>query len=64
MRDSENANVIYRRIGNTTYKLRVHFSGEATETMEEKILRLIRSEALDKREKRGIINTATSDPAA
>ena len=58
MRDSENANVIYRRIGN------IHFSGEATETMEEKILRLIRSEALDKREKRGIINTATSDPAA
>ena len=64
MPDSENANVIYRRIGNTMYKLRVHFSGEATETMEEKILRLIRSEALDKREKRGIINTATSDPAA
>ena len=64
MPDSENANVIYRRIGTTTYKLRVHFSGKATETMEEKILLLIRAEALDKREKRGIINTATSDPAA
>ena len=35
---------IIRRIGGTTYKVRVAFSETAAETMEEKILRMIRNE--------------------
>ena len=33
---------IYRRIGSTTYKVRVHFSETAKETMNDKILHSIR----------------------
>ena len=36
-------NVMYKRIGSTTYKIRLHFKEEG-ESMEEKILRLIRYE--------------------
>ena len=35
-----------RRIGSTTYKVRVHFSDTGTETMNDKIVRLIQNEAL------------------
>lgn len=35
--------VFYRRIGSTTYKVRLHFK-DKDETMEEKILRLIQTE--------------------
>lgn len=38
--------VLYRRIGSTTYKVRVHFSDTGTETMNDKIVRLIQNEAL------------------
>ena len=34
-----------RHIGKTTYKVRVHLSETANETMEDKILRLIRNDA-------------------
>ncbi|NBI17928.1 hypothetical protein D1841_10190 [Neglecta sp. X4] len=37
---------LYRRIGSTTYKVRIHFSDTATETMNDKILRLIQRETL------------------
>ena len=37
---------ITRRIGGTTYKVRVAFSETAVETMEEKILRMIRNEGV------------------
>ena len=30
-----------RRVGNTNYKIRVHFSETGEETMEDKILRMI-----------------------
>ena len=43
---SENTVVMYRRIGSTTYKLRVHFSDTAQETMNDKILHLIQHEAV------------------
>ena len=33
-----------RHIGKTTYKVRVHLSETANETMEDKILRLIRND--------------------
>ena len=35
-----------RHIGHTTYKVRVHLSENAKETMEEKILRLIRNDGV------------------
>ena len=35
--------VIYRRIGNTIYKVRLHFQ-ESGETMEDKLLRLVQHE--------------------
>jgi hypothetical protein len=36
---------ITRRIGNTTYKVNVHFSKTSRETMNDKIMRLIKNEA-------------------
>ena len=38
----KNAVFLTRHIGNTTYKVRVYLSETAEETMEDKILRLIR----------------------
>ncbi len=40
---TEQPQYIYRRIGGTSYKVKVVFSGEAQETMEDKILRIIRN---------------------
>lgn len=37
------AQAFYRRVGNTNFKVRVLFSESATETMEEKILRIVRN---------------------
>ena len=39
---------IIRRIGATTYKVRVVFNDTGTETMEDKILRIVRNELLEK----------------
>ena len=41
-----NTAILYRRIGSTTYKVRVHFSDTAQETMNDKILHLIQHEAV------------------
>jgi len=41
-----NTAILYRRIGSTTYKVRVHFSDTAQETMNDKILHLIRCGAV------------------
>ena len=48
MANNENSSASYmtRRIGGTTYKVRVAFSETAAETMEEKILRMIRNEVV------------------
>ena len=35
-----------RHIGHTTYRVRVHLSETAEETMEDKILRLIRNDGM------------------
>ena len=45
---NENRNFSYmtRRIGGTTYKVKVVFSDTEHETMEDKILRLIRNDGL------------------
>ena len=45
-KDTFKENIITRRIGSTTYKVRVEFSENATETMEEKILRMVKNESL------------------
>ena len=36
---------LQKRIGSTVYSVSVRFSGKATETLEDKLLRLIESEA-------------------
>lgn len=46
-----------RRIGSTAYKVKIAFSGGETEPMEEKILRMIRNEAMEIGEKSGIMET-------
>ncbi len=52
---NENSNSYYttRRIGTTIYKVKVVFKDNGAETMEEKILRLIRNE--------GVTNAGTCD---
>lgn len=46
-----------RRIGGTVYKVKVAFSDTAAETMENKILRIIRNEAVTSDGTCGIMNT-------
>ena len=50
MAKNENSNCSYltRRIGTTTYKVKVIFNDTEQETMEDKILRLIRNETVKK----------------
>lgn len=43
------------RIGSTTYKVKVVFNDTARETMEDKILRIIRNEVLTDKGKCGIL---------
>lgn len=43
-RASENAPALVKKIGKTTYKVRVHFSQTSTETMSDKIKRMLRNE--------------------
>ena len=39
------AGAFTKRIGYTTYRVGVHFSGTSTETAQDKILRLVKNEA-------------------
>ncbi len=39
----KNSAVIYRRIGPTTYKVRIHFSNTGNDTLYDKILHLIQN---------------------
>ena len=45
-RERNGTAVLYRRIGSTTYKLRVHLSDTAQETIDDKILHLLQYEAV------------------
>ena len=58
-KNESNINFSYmtRRIGATTYKVKVVFNDTGTETMEDKILRIIRNELLGKSEKSVIMET-------
>ena len=54
---NENRNFSYktRRIGGTTYKVKVVFNDTGHETMEDKILRLIRNDGLANQPECGIM---------
>ena len=54
--DNQNCQYMTRRIGSTTYKVKVVFSDNGGETMEEKILRMIRNEGLQNGEERGMMD--------
>ena len=43
-RAPEDAPVLVKKIGKTTYKVRVHFSKTSTETMSDKIKRMLKNE--------------------
>ena len=43
---TKSSTTLTRRIGQTTYKVRVFFREDKAETMEDKILRLIRNESV------------------
>ena len=55
---NENKNFAYttHRIGGTTYKVKVVFNDSGTETMEDKILRIVRNEILENGENCGTIS--------
>lgn len=40
----EDAPALVKKIGKTTYKVRVHFSDTSTETMSDKIKRMLKNE--------------------
>ena len=54
-RAPEDAPALVKKIGKTTYKVRVHLSETANETMEDKILRLIRNDGLANQPECGIM---------
>ena len=43
-RAPENTPAMVKKIGKTTYKVRVHFSDTSTETMSDKIKRMLKNE--------------------
>ena len=43
-RASEDAPALVKKIGKTAYKVRVHFSDTSTETMSDKIKRMLKNE--------------------
>ena len=56
MTQDTNSTILTRRIGNTTYKVRAFFKENESETMEDKILRLIQREGLALPQNCGKIN--------
>ena len=52
-----------RRIGSTNYRITAHFSESSGEGMEEKILRMIRNETMEKSGKCDIIGDTTNEPS-
>ena len=43
----QNFYYINRRVGSTNYKVKVYFSSTENETMEEKILRMVKNDAME-----------------
>lgn len=57
MEQTKQEQFIIRRIGDTTYKVRVAFSETAAETMEDKILRIVRNDMVTNDGTYGIMGT-------
>ena len=57
MEQNKREQFIIRRIGGTTYKVRVVFSESGGETMEDKILRIVRNDMVTKDGTCGIMET-------
>ena len=57
MEQNKREQFIIRRIGGTTYKVRVVFNESGGETMEDKILRIVRNDMVTSDGTYGIINT-------
>ena len=57
MEQNKREQFIIRRIGGTTYKVRVVFNESGGETMEDKILRMIRNETVTTGETCSIIDS-------
>ena len=57
MEQNKREQFIIRRIGGTTYKVRVAFSETAVETMEDKILRIVRNDMVTNDGTYGIMET-------
>lgn len=55
--ESNNYSYMTRRIGATTYKVKVVFNESGTETMEDKILRIVRNEVHTNSEKYDIMES-------
>ena len=55
-KENQNCQYMTRRIGSTTYKVKVVFSDNGGETLEEKILRMIRNEGLQNGGERGTMD--------
>lgn len=55
-KNENNFSYMTRRIGTTTYKVKVVFQDTGTETLEDKILRIIRNSADTSGEEYDIIN--------
>ena len=51
-----NGNILIRRIGSTTYKVRAFFKEDGTDTIEDKILQMIRREGLASPSEYGMMN--------
>lgn len=60
--ENQNYQYMTRRIGSTTYKVKVVFAAGAGETMEDKILRMIRNEGLQSGGERGRMETPQMSP--
>ena len=52
----QNYYYINRRIGSTNYKVKVYFSDTERETMEEKILRMVKNDAMQSATECAIMN--------
>lgn len=57
MKTNQNFQYITRRIGATTFKVKVVFNDTGQETMEDKILRIVRNEAMETGDFCGIMGT-------
>ena len=50
---NDESNIVVKRIGSTLYRIKIRFSETAKESMEEKLLRLIKNDALYTKKAKG-----------